>query len=143
MKKIKPSKGIIESLNDLPANTYDPDNFKLEDFVKYLDEEYERERNRKIQWNKDNQPKPPLTDVEIAIHKRSDALLGNYPMTKERLLELIELIPNALMNIDYYGMMHPVKAYNRMWITAMGDDMTSEQLYMNYLTEVKPYIQLK
>lgn len=139
MKKIKPRKGIVQRINEAHTIVYDPDNFSWEDLINTLDEIDKKERKSKIQWEKDTQLPPPLTPTQIATHKRSDALIGNYPMTKERLLELIELLPNALMNIDYYGMMHPVKAYHRMWIHCMGDDMTAEQLYLNYL-EIKPYI---
>lgn len=142
MKKKKGSKGLIESINDAPCTLYDPDNFSFDDLLKTIDEVRKSEDERKKQWDKDTK-RVPLTELEIAIHKRSDALLGLYPMTKEKLLERIELIHSNMMQIDFYGNMTSQKHTIRMWIHYMGDDMTHEQLYMNYLNDVKPYIYEK
>lgn len=139
MKKIKPGKGVIYEIQDAKEFIYDPKNFTFEDFEEALEYERNDRIKRKKRWDEENK-EVPLTPIQIAVHKRSDKLLGNYPMNKERLLELIELIDNAVMQIDFYGGMVQHKGMIRMWIQHYGDEMTTEQLYMNYLKDVKPYI---
>ena len=80
-----------------------------------------------------------LGGVTIDEVIEDDTLRGNYPMTKERLLELVELIPENVEAInDANGMRLPYRDYVKY--IDINSLTTASQLYAYYLKNIKSYV---
>lgn len=126
------------------------DYFSWKDFVKDLEEFYEAERNRDIQRAKEFRESEKAEErrkketLELKhVHQRVDALKGLYPMTKDMLLERIEMMPNGLFNETIYGWTYPTKPMTQLFAEEYLNGNDLEKIYEYYLTEVKPYIRDK
>lgn len=74
-----------------------------------------------------------IKDKNINEILEEEAELGNYPMTKERILELIEEIPEELFHA---GM--PMRSWLRLYVNN-SQQMPSE-LFALYLKSIKPHL---
>lgn len=121
--------------------------FSFKYFAKYLEEIYESDRKREIQRAKEfniseevEKARKKKTIELKHVHQRCDALQGLYPMTKDMLLERIEMMPNGLFNETIYGWTYPTKPMTQLFAEEYLDENDLEKIYEYYLTEVKPYI---
>lgn len=112
----------------------------LEDAFAYQDE-LNRERKRQYEIEEKEEKKRKNETLELKhVHAKVDALKGIYPMTKEILLERIEMINNAWYHFDAQGMQWPMKPMVYMCAEWAIESNDGEKMYEFYLTEVKPYI---
>lgn len=126
------------------------DEFSFDNFVKDLSEIYEEDRKRDIQRAKefkeseDAEKARKKETLELKhVHQRLDALQGLYPMTKDMLLQRIEMMPDGLFNVTPLGWQYPTKPMTKMLVEEYLDENDLEKIYEYYLTEVKPYIPKK
>ena len=83
-----------------------------------------------------------VNEAEMHIIKRMDAIHGNYPMTMNRLLELIDQIEPGVMWMTESGIPYFPKHHLPI-ILSLQKDIDSEKLYEIYLKEVKHNIRQK
>jgi hypothetical protein len=121
--------------------------FTLQDFTDMVNDLHKSQREEQIRRNKqdkidDANKKRRVKDILKLrhVHERTDALVGLYPITKEKLLEQVELMNNGTMNIDSYGNMFSAKIWYKLMLTSDYLEMNSEQLYDLYITQIKPLI---
>lgn len=120
--------------------------FTLKDFLDAIADLDKLQREEQIRRNKqseldDKAEKKRRKDILNLrhVHAKCDALLGLYPITKEKLLEQSELINSSSFVVDDYGnRLISTKAWACLGIELIGDD--AERLYDYYLTDVKPFI---
>lgn len=121
------------------------EDFTLKDFedaMAYQDElNRERTRQYKKEEEEEKQHKKGILELKH-VHAKVDALVGLYPMTKDMLLERIELINNGWFHFDVRGMQWPMKPMIIMCAEFL-EENDLEKIYEFYLTEVKPYISGK
>lgn len=70
---------------------------------------------------------------------QEDAEIGNYPMTKERLLELLNFIPESMFTADEHG--QPMIPLRESVALELENNLTASRMYAIYLKEVKQFIQ--
>lgn len=123
------------------------DDFTFKDFSKQLEEMYEADRKRDIKRAKEfkeseyaEKARKKRTLELKHVHQRLDALKGLYPMTKDMLLQRIEMMPDGLFNENIYGWTYPTKPITKMFAEEYLDENDLEKIYEYYLTEVKLYI---
>lgn len=114
--------------------------YNFEQLENDLDKAFRQEREntlrRQKEWNESDTERP-ISKAELLFHQNEDAIRGNYPMTKKRLLDLIEELPDGLVIMDFYDITYPVKTMERMLTEFYGDEMTPDDLYMKYLRLIK------
>lgn len=83
-----------------------------------------------------------VSEAEMHIIKRMDAIHGNYPMTMARLLELISQIEPGVIFTTESGIPYMPKFHLPIFLEASGET-DPEKLYEIYLKEVKHHIRQK